>query len=401
MRYMTKPNRVFSLLGRWSSLLLVAAMLGGCSALPRQPVPLNIMDKAVVAGIPEARAIPGEATANSAFETDFLQLARQYLASDARTPVHALALSGGGDYGAFGAGVLVGWTHAGTRPSFNVVTGISTGAIMATFAFLGPAYDATLRDAYTTISAENVYRGRTISLFWSDALTDSTPLVELIHRFVNDDVVAAVARAYHDGRRLYVGTTNLDADRLVIWNMGAIAAHGRPDLFRKILLASAAIPGVFPPVMIKVQADGHPYDEMHVDGGVKAQMFLMSTILDIERLRSRMPSVNERPLPVTIYAIRNAKTGPEPAPVRRTLADISTRALSSALRTQGVHDLLRAYQLAHDNGVRFRWVSLPDDYRNTSGEDFDRVEMNRLFDIGYRLGIQGGGWHDEPPIATP
>jgi len=354
------------------------------------------MAQATLPGIYAARAVPGNASGNTEFETDIIRLAH----SEMPTQVDVLALSGGGDYGAFGAGVLVGWTHAGTRPEFKIVTGISTGAILATFAFLGPEYDENVRQAYTTIDAGNVYRGRTLSVLWSDALTDSTPLAELIARFVDDKTIAAVARAYRAGRRLYVGTTNLDTDRLVVWNMGAIADANRPQLFRQVLLASASIPGIFPPVLIDVEANGHHYDEMHVDGGVKAQMFLLSTMLDVDRLRSRLAPELGHAIQVNIYAIRNAKTDAEPKPVQRRLTEISSRALSSMLRTQGVNDLRRAYQRAHENGFAFNWMSIPAAYSSQATSEFDRAEMQRLFEIGYRLGSQGNAWQREPPESA-
>jgi predicted acylesterase/phospholipase RssA len=173
----------------------------------------------------------------------------------------------------------VGWSGTGTRPSFKLVTGISTGALIAPFAFLGPAYDQQLRDVYTGIGPDDVYERRLLlSAIFSDALTSTDPLFHLIARYANADMLAAIAREYDRGRLLLIGTTNLDVQRPVIWNIGAIAKTGQPaalDLFRKILLASASVPGVFPPVLIDVEAAGAHYQEMHVDGGAAAQTFLI------------------------------------------------------------------------------------------------------------------------------
>ena len=172
--------------------------------------------------------------------------------------IYGLALSGGGQDGAFGAGILCGWTEAGTRPQFKLVTGISTGALMAPFAFLGPAYDHVLKEAYTTISDKDVYKAhKPLAILLSlvnikplPALTENKPMEELVARLVDDKVLAEVAREHRKGRRLLIGTTQMDAQRLVIWNMGAIANSGNPQalaLFRKIMVASASIPAFFPP----------------------------------------------------------------------------------------------------------------------------------------------------------
>ena len=187
---------------------------------------------------------------------------------------------GGGANGAFGAGLLKGWTESGTRPAFKLVTGISTGALIAPFAFLGSGYDATLEDFYTTITTKDIYRERSYFaiLFDPSSMTDTTPLQKIVAKQVDENVLAAVAQAHRQGRRLFIGTTNMEAGKLVIWDMGAIAASGKPgalELFRKVMLASAAIPVAFPPVFIPVKAAGKEYEEMHVDGGTAAQVFFL------------------------------------------------------------------------------------------------------------------------------
>ena len=192
--------------------------------------------------------------------------------------VDFLALSGGSDDGAFGAGLLIGWTAAGTRPEFKLVTGVSTGALIAPFAFLGPSRDAQLREVYTAIGPKDVFSRRDLaSLPWDDALSDTRPLYKLISRYADEGMMADIAREYRRGRLLLIGTTNLDVMRPVIWNIGAIAASGKPgalELIRHILLASASVPALFPPVLIEVEQGGPRFQEMHVDGGAVAQLFL-------------------------------------------------------------------------------------------------------------------------------
>src|SRR5262245_15859532 len=206
----------------------------------------------------------------------------------ATTTAYFLAISGGGANGAFGAGLLNGWTATGQRPTFNVVTGISTGALIAPFAFLGPAYDGTLRELYTTISTERIFRRRGLgAILFSDALADSTPLAELIEKYADQKLLDAIGHEYDRGRLLLIGTTDLDAQRPVIWNIGALAASHHPqalDLFRKILRASSAIPGAFQPVLIDVQIDGTKFQEMHVDGGAIVQLFLYPPSLEMGQI---------------------------------------------------------------------------------------------------------------------
>ena len=201
------------------------------------------------------------------------------LAANAPLPeVQLLAVSGGGENGAFGAGLLCGWSEQGTRPVFELVTGVSTGALTAPFAYLGSSYDPQLRAVYTELTSSSVFSKRdlTAALF-DDALTDNSPLFKTISGYLNEEMLAALAKGYEDGRLLLIGTTDLDAQQPVIWNIGAIAKSGHPralDTIRRILLASAAIPGAFPPTMFDVTLDGKPYQEMHVDGGAFAQAFL-------------------------------------------------------------------------------------------------------------------------------
>ncbi len=206
-----------------------------------------------------------------------------------------LALSGGGMYGAYSVGVLTGWTAAGNRPTFDSVTGVSTGSLVATYAFLGTEYDPQMVKLYTTVSDRDIYRRRPRpAILFSDSAASSEPLKCIIEAQVDDALLAAVARAHQCGRRLFVGTTNIDTRRLVVWDMGAIASSGRPDakeLYRTILLASASVPGFFPPVPIAVEVNGRRFTEMHVDGGATTGVFLRASTLHLDReaLRAGRP----------------------------------------------------------------------------------------------------------------
>jgi predicted acylesterase/phospholipase RssA len=185
--------------------------------------------------------------------------------------LNALTLSGGGSKGAFGAGILASWTKAGNRPKFDIVTGISAGALIAPFAFLSPAYDEQIKEGFTTITDPQIYAEHTIlGALAAGALASNAPLAKMLDEYITKDMLDLVARESSKGRRLFIGTTNLDADRAVIWDMGAIAASNRPDrlkLFKQVILASTSISGIFPPVQVEVTAAGKTYQEMHVDGG--------------------------------------------------------------------------------------------------------------------------------------
>jgi predicted patatin/cPLA2 family phospholipase len=320
------------------------------------------------------------------------------LAPNAQLPTaNLLAISGGGDNGAFGSGLLVGWTEAGDRPEFELVTGVSTGSLLAPFAFLGPDYDPQLREVYTTVSADDIYRERSlIGAIFNDAFADTTPLWEFISRYVDAAMMAAIAREYEKGRLLLIGTTDLDAQRPVIWSIGAIAASGHPgalDLIRKVLRASAAVPGAFQPVMIDVEIDGKQYQELHVDGGAMQQMFLYPPTIDVRKLAHE-----ER----KAYLIRNAREDPEWASVDRRTLSIAGRAISTMIHASGSNDLLRIYFITQLDDIDYNLAYIGEDFSAAEAEDFDKVYMNTLFDYAYQQARRGYPWKKAPPgLARP
>jgi predicted acylesterase/phospholipase RssA len=233
----------------------------------------------------------------------------QLLQTGRRPQISFLAVSGGGSDGAFGAGLLVGWTARGDRPEFDIVTGVSTGALTAPFAFLGPRHDGALKEVYTKYSTDELVTKQPIrGLLGGEALANNAPLARVIASYVNEGFLQEVAHEHAPGRRLLIGTTNLDAQRPVIWDMGRIASSPHAlELFRSVLLASAAIPGVFPPVFIKVQADGQAREEMHVDGGTTNQVFLLPTQITTGGIDAKL-GIN----PIRrLYIIRNGRLDPE------------------------------------------------------------------------------------------
>jgi predicted acylesterase/phospholipase RssA len=269
------------------AVLLIAVLAGlflrGRLTVARHhAVPHELEVPATVVGFPsEVRYFPrdpGDIQLMTKEFVDSWDRERAYLHRQVLPPTSYLAISGGSDNGAFSAGFLNGWTKAGTRPQFKLVTGVSTGALIAPFAFLGPEYDGTLKSMYQNVSRKDILIDRAFySVFLGDAMADTTPLLRLLKVKVTQKMVDAIGAEYGKGRLLFLATTNLDAKRPVVWNITKIAASGQPgavELIQKIMLASASIPGVFPPVMFKVEADGKSYEEMHVDGSASAQVFL-------------------------------------------------------------------------------------------------------------------------------
>lgn len=382
------------------SLLSVA----GCS-LPRNPVPVEQMANAELTDIKAVRTWGGQYS--PVFQKDLVESVRQETEGDfPRNPdgslaYKALAISGGGASGAFGAGFLCGWTEAGTKPEFKLVTGISTGALIAPFAFLGPEYDDRLRKSYTTITTKDIFNIRgIISILMNESFGDTTPLQKFIEREFDEEILKAIADRHARGRRLYIGTTNLDADKFVIWNIGAIVSSGHPDatkLIHKVLLASASIPGAFPPVYFDVEVDGKKYDEMHVDGGTLTQVFFYGFMLDLPAARREIFGQDAPKPGGSLYIIRNGKIGPTPEQVKRSLASIIGRSLSTTIRAHGFGDLYRIYTITQRDKIDFNYVGIPDDYVPAGKEMFDPVEMKRLFDLGFEMAKSGDKWHKAPP----
>jgi len=317
----------------------------------------------------------------------------------ANTAAHnVLVLSGGGANGAYTAGVLNGWTASGTRPEFDVVTGISTGALIAPFAFLGSAYDGALRQSYTSARESDIFKLRWLpELIWADSLADASPLRRKIASEITPEVLAKVAEAHRAGRRLYVGTTDLDSKRLVVWDMGAIACRddaGRLGLFRDVLLASASVPGLLPPVDVQINVDGASYTELHVDGGVAAALFLQPEMLGIapEQEVPNAPNKDSH-----VYVIVAGQLQLPRRAVKRRLTKVVEESIGGVLQSQLEGDLLKTYLLARFAGADFALASVPKDITfESSPLSFDPVTMRQLFDAGYEHAATRQGWHTAP-----
>ena len=390
---------------------LAAALIGfaasvaltSCASLERLPaVPLSLASEIKPLDVPYARFYAeGDPAVFRALAYETIEKAR---ATRERANIPAskipqttfLAISGGGDDGAFGAGLLLGWTARGDRPQFNVVTGISTGALSAPFAFLGPEYDDKLKQVYTETGVEDIFHKEPIlGIISGDAATDTTPLKRLIARYLDETMIRRIGEEYEKGRLLLIATTNLDQARSVIWNIGAIARSPDPrarELIIEVLRASASIPGAFPPVMLDVTVDGKRYEEMHVDGGAMAQVFLYPPSLRLKAVERMRPKHKD-----VAYVIRNGRLfRPEEQVKRQTLA-IAGQAIATMTAANGMNDLYRIYLTTQRDGIEYNLAFLDDEFTLPYKGPFDKAYMNTLFDYGYQKGSAGFQWHKAPP----
>lgn len=396
----SKPeSRLWKLAIRLVAIGLVLAV-GGCASTPkRNPVPPELTSQVGIEGISEARFWGDEwpTFSQEIFETytdvDF----RKHFSGIYGKTHNYLAISGGGPNGAFGAGLFVGWTASGTRPEFSMVTGISTGALTAPFVFLGPDYDGELKKVYTTTSTKDILKKRgIISALFSDSMADTTPLKALIAKFITADVINAIAREHQRGRRLFIGTVNLDAGRSVIWNIGAIATSNyshKLELIHDILRASAAIPIAFPPVVISVEKNGRQYDELHVDGGTGSQVFVYPAAVDWKDITEKL-KVKGMP---KVYVIRNSFLEPDYQGINRSMLPIASRSIEALIRTQGIGDLYQIYALCERDGNDFNLAYIPAEFTEKPSEGFDPVYMGKLYELGYQMASKGYPWVKAPP----
>ncbi len=356
------------------ALIVISISLVSCVVRPKEA--------------PAIRTIqPMEAVESTSFDP-------QHYATRAADPqndgVHTvLALSAGGADGAYGAGVLNGWSDSGTRPEFDVVTGVSTGALMAVGAFLGPEYDDDLERFYTTSKNEDVYRAG--SGFLGESLYDNGPLKEQIANFVDADLLAKVAAEHAKGRRLYVATTNLDAGDLVIWDMGDIADGGRTDdvlHFQKVLRASASVPAFFPPVYIKPQR-GIQLRQAHVDGAVKEPILVKSFMFPDNRGKKEL------------YMVVNGNTTRLNASqaVQPKALEIAKKAIMEMMRELQDDTIYRGFVIAGNVRSGYYLTHIPDSIPMSQASlNFNTERMQRLYDAGYQAGLRGPNkWAKEPP----
>jgi predicted acylesterase/phospholipase RssA len=383
---------------------LIAGTLSSCAALPdRVPYAPAESDQARLAGFPDDIRFwadaPSEVVIREAMERFGAEKEAGLYKGGKAPPSHILALSGGGEDGAFGAGLLAGWSEHGGRPTFDIVTGVSTGSLIAPLAFVGSKKDEELKTVYTTIEKKSILAVRGIfAILGGDSLATTAPLRKMVSHYVTPDLISAIADEHAKGRRLYVITTNLDAQRPVLWDMGRIASSGHPEavaLFREVLLASAAVPGVFPPVYFDAEAGGRRFQEMHVDGGVTAQVFSVPLAGALAATTTPIGAGRKR----TLYVIVNNRMEPQFEPAKRGLLSIAGRSVSTLIKVHGAGGARDIYHLARSVGADFRLAYIDRGFADIAPAPFDKTYMNKLFQYGYELGRRGYPWKERPPGA--
>lgn len=365
--------------------VFMTIMLAGCATWPDRP--------AILPETAAAASIKGFVDIRIYTDADIDQWLqwRKKWADDRKSvnaiePIRMLAISSGSDKGAFAAGLLSGWSDGGDRPDFSLVTGTSTGALIAPFAFLGHRYDDTLRTMYTTISAKDIFRKHPVQgVLGGASLADSAPLSSLIEFYLTDQVVEQIASEHRKGRRLLVQTTNLDAQRGLVWDIGAIANSPNPRkvaFIRQILLASASIPGLFPPVLIDAEHEGQELTEMHVDGGTTASMFVVPTTLLWSNVDGAMVKA-----PSSIDLIYNGLLQSRYEVVEPRTFTVMERALSTAILAADKQSIAAYGEFAKRHNTRFSVWTIGLDFADEEHILFDQKFMTTLFDYGYQKGL--------------
>jgi len=369
---------------------MAAALLAAGCATERihVAVPATLTTRAELPGFPGVRYAGADGWARL---EEAVAVAVQTAPAE-KPEVAMLAVSGGGSRGGFGAGVLCGWTERGDRPEFRVVCGVSSGALIAPFAFLGSGYDPQLRAASAEVTNRDIYQLRNpLVALDNDSLVSTEPLARTLAELIDGAALQLIAEQHRRGRRLYVLSTDLDAQRAVVWDLGAIAASGRPDaaeVFHQVMLASAAVPVAFPPQYFPVTVGGRSFDEMHVDGGLMVQAFLplppRGTLAAGRRLSA--------------YAILNGKFGGDWMSVPPRVVAIATRTFHTLTRAQCIANLREIADRAQETGAEFRCASIPDEFALQSHTGFNHPYIQQLFELGRTTMRTGPGFAESLPL---
>jgi hypothetical protein len=369
-------------------VLLLVALLAGCASFARVPFTANQQAIAQIPGIPGARYWA------DASREEFLpvfHMKQMRAVADQYGTMDFLAISGGASDGAFGAGILTALSARGQRPNFVFVSGVSAGALIAPLAFLGPDYDDELKYAWTSGIAEKVGEGGVLSLLFAQD-SRRNALYELVSSFVSEELLQKIAAEHRRGRRLAVVTTNIDAQRPVVWDLGAIAASGHPNalgLFRDVLTASSSIPGAFAPTQIEVEADGRRFMELHVDGGATMQVF---TIPESILLGDLPPDAIAYGIPARFFVIINNRLEPEFEVVEASALPLLSRSLSSLIKTHARLTLLATYEFTRKRKIGFNLTFIGDDFPSEPKPSFETPYMRSVYKYGFDKVASGNVW---------
>ena len=370
-----------------AACLVLMLLLAACAAPPRREAPpLDYRDAAPIGFARDVMYVDDAHQDSDSNTRRLLWSARQAAMGH---PLNVLVLSGGGGGVAFGAGALVGWSRTGTRPDFQIVTGVSAGALLAPLAFLGPKWDAAVTEAFSGATTRDLLQPRWIDALFGASVYRGKPLVDFVNRYVNDELLRAVAAESARGRLLLVATTDLDHERTVIWDMGRIAAEGGDRgrrLFRDVLVASASAPGVFPPVLIRVQEAGVEFDEMHVDGGTTVPLFIAPT------MAARTPEEISGLQGANVYVIVNGQLGGPAVTTPLRTVSIVRRGVNAALESSSRAAVEIALSASNQAGMALRVSQIPDAYPYTGWLDTRPAKVAALFNFGVGCGIRDRLW---------
>lgn len=383
-------------------LLLLFAMLSGCATRP-PALPEAYSDKLPWGAIDLDIEKSGKFTLRDSLGSALIKKANDHSSSDESVPFNILTLSGGGTRGAFGAGLLSGWTDSGDMPEFDIVTGVSTGAVMATFAFLGGDELEKVKTFYTKMYTEDIYTNSWLSFFGQAYLMNPAPLKKLFLNNFNEALLNRVATAHAKGRRLYIGTTNIDTGQLIVWDMGAIAASSRSDKYQRfsdIIYASSAMPIFLPPQYISVDVEDNQYYQMHVDGGIYSHVFMIGLFVNWKEVLDLRADANLN-FDVTLYTIANRKYRNRTAydPVEQSPSSVISAYIETETDLLFDRSMYRLYDSCIQKGIKFRMAAVPKDVNHVDdATEFNPEKMLKLFNVGYSFGLNGVKWQEDISI---
>ena len=379
-------------------------MSSGCAHVTRHAVPEKLVGTAVVVGMPDLRYYAYKADSpymrKSLADSFKEEGASDYMVDGVKT-YPELIIGGGVSNSAYGIGLLSGWAKEGSRPVFKIVTGYSSGSLLAVAVFSGKEYEERLADLFTSISTKDVVRQKSIfSILFGDSVNSSSLFAKKINDIMDEDLMAKIAKEHAKGRRLYVGTSDLDAQQFVIWDMGALASIGGPDsvkMFHKIILASCSYPVMLPPVYFQVEAGGRRYDEMHADGGVNGGIFYIYQLLEGVGSAAQSAGIDPKRFKTRVYVLNCCYMSPHSKQVEDNLTAITSRLIETATASKMSGDTYNIYAFAKEKGWDYNLAYIPEDFKPGQKEMFDKDEMKRLFKRGYDDAVEGYKWHKAPP----
>lgn len=385
-------------------ILIGCILIGGCSDPKNQNqyLPKELLLKADILGYDGVRFYSDNEESIAALLQDrIMAIKRSSKNTNALVDDHIetyLSISGGGANGAYAAGILNGWLETGKKPKFDIVTGISSGALIAPFAYLGVNYKKNMRDAFTTYSTKDLSDDNIILaiLGLRKAISSNEKLKEVINKNITPELVSEIAIEYQKGRMLLIGTTNIQAQEPVIWDIGAIAISNKPDstqLIQSIILASVSIPEKYPPVPFFSEFNGQKYEEHHVDGGLTREVFLFPSSLQLNKANVLF---KKRPKRIA-YIIRSGNIVADYENKDYSMVDLLRRSISSLIKTQAIGDLYRISYFCKKNDIEFKLEYIPKEFLRTNNEFFDKDYMSELYNLGYQHGLKGGLWKNTPP----